>query len=59
MCADAGWRLVLTLALNSNSYWIGEDTPCITYGLRGVVHATVEVQYLHIVANLLLTTSDI
>lgn len=27
----------------SNSYWIGEDTPCITYGLRGVVHATVLV----------------
>ncbi|KAF8489393.1 hypothetical protein JB92DRAFT_3013429 [Gautieria morchelliformis] len=27
----------------SNSYWIGEDIPCITYGLRGVVHATVDV----------------
>lgn len=23
--------------------WIGEDTPCITYGLRGVVHGTVDV----------------
>ncbi|KZW01583.1 glutathione degradosome [Exidia glandulosa HHB12029] len=29
--------------LVSNSYWIGECTPCITYGLRGVVHATVEI----------------
>lgn len=29
--------------LISNSYWIGEDIPCITYGLRGVVHATVEI----------------
>lgn len=29
--------------LVSNSYWIGEETPCITYGLRGVVHATVEI----------------
>ncbi|KIJ54859.1 hypothetical protein M422DRAFT_64082 [Sphaerobolus stellatus SS14] len=29
--------------LISNSYWIGEDTPCITYGLRGVVHATIEI----------------
>jgi hypothetical protein len=26
-----------------NSYWIGEDTPCITYGLRGVVHCSLEV----------------
>ncbi|GJJ15699.1 hypothetical protein Clacol_009977 [Clathrus columnatus] len=31
--------------LISNSYWIGEDTPCITYGLRGVVHATIDVSY--------------
>lgn len=29
--------------LFSNSYWIGEETPCITYGLRGVVHATIDV----------------
>ncbi|KAH7097612.1 Zn-dependent exopeptidase [Auriculariales sp. MPI-PUGE-AT-0066] len=29
--------------LVSNSYWIGENTPCITYGLRGVVHASVEI----------------
>lgn len=29
--------------LVSNSYWIGEDTPCITYGLRGVVHSTIEI----------------
>ena len=27
----------------SNSTWIAEDTPCITYGLRGVVHCKVEV----------------
>ena len=26
-----------------NSYWIGEDTPCITYGLRGVIHCSLEV----------------
>ncbi|KAF8516831.1 Zn-dependent exopeptidase [Hysterangium stoloniferum] len=29
--------------LISNSYWIDEKTPCITYGLRGVVHATVDI----------------
>jgi di- and tripeptidase len=27
----------------SNSYWIDDDTPCLTYGLRGVIHAQVEV----------------
>ncbi|KAI0785192.1 Zn-dependent exopeptidase [Abortiporus biennis] len=29
--------------LVSNSTWISEDTPCITYGLRGVVHCKVEI----------------
>ncbi|EIW81236.1 glutathione degradosome [Coniophora puteana RWD-64-598 SS2] len=29
--------------LVSNSTWIAESPPCITYGLRGVVHCTVEV----------------
>ncbi|CAO3701846.1 unnamed protein product [Rhizopus stolonifer] len=31
------------IILLSNSYWLGEDVPCITYGLRGVVHATVSI----------------
>lgn len=31
------------MILVSNSYWIGEDVPCLTFGLRGVVHATVKV----------------
>ncbi|KAJ3559316.1 hypothetical protein NM688_g421 [Phlebia brevispora] len=29
--------------LVSNSTWIAEDTPCITYGLRGVVHCKVQI----------------
>lgn len=33
--------------LISNSYWIGEDIPCITYGLRGVIHANVEISNSH------------
>ncbi|PWN46394.1 Zn-dependent exopeptidase [Ceraceosorus guamensis] len=30
--------------LLSNSYWLGEDTPCLTVGLRGVVQADLEVR---------------
>lgn len=29
--------------LLANSYWLDDDAPCLTYGLRGVIHATVEV----------------
>ncbi|GAA5958312.1 hypothetical protein JCM3765_004788 [Sporobolomyces pararoseus] len=28
----------------SNSYWIGEQIPCLTFGLRGVIHATIKVE---------------
>lgn len=34
--------------LVSNSTWISEDRPCITYGMRGVVHCSVEVCCLYI-----------
>lgn len=27
--------------LLANSYWLDDEVPCITYGLRGVLHATV------------------
>ncbi len=30
--------------LLANSYWINDATPCLTYGLRGVMHATVCVE---------------
>lgn len=33
----------IDLIVLSNSYWLGEDVPCITYGLRGVIHARVTV----------------
>ncbi|KAI8330555.1 hypothetical protein BD560DRAFT_416277 [Blakeslea trispora] len=31
------------VVLLSNSYWLGEDVPCITYGLRGVIHAKINI----------------
>ena len=30
--------------LLANSYWLDDQLPCLTYGLRGVIHATVTVQ---------------
>ena len=33
----------IDVVLLSNSYWIDENTPCLTYGLRGVIHANVEI----------------
>ncbi|KAH0586115.1 hypothetical protein H2248_007384 [Termitomyces sp. 'cryptogamus'] len=33
--------------LVSNSTWIGEDKPCITYGLRGVIHCELEISSNH------------
>ncbi|KAF2670416.1 beta-Ala-His dipeptidase, partial [Microthyrium microscopicum] len=29
--------------LLSNSYWLDDEVPCLTYGLRGVIHATLEI----------------
>lgn len=30
--------------LVANSYWLNDDFPCLTYGLRGVVHATIGIE---------------
>ncbi|CAG9936747.1 unnamed protein product [Clonostachys rosea f. rosea IK726] len=30
--------------LLANSYWLDDEVPCLTYGLRGVLHATVSVE---------------
>ena len=30
--------------LAANSYWIDDDVPCLTYGLRGVIHSTISVE---------------
>ena len=30
--------------LLANSYWLDDDIPCLTYGLRGVMHASVKIE---------------
>jgi di- and tripeptidase len=34
----------VSAVLVSNNYWLGDDHPCLTYGLRGVVKAVVTVE---------------
>jgi di- and tripeptidase len=38
---DIDWILL------ANSYWLDDRTPCLTYGLRGVIHATVMIESSH------------
>ena len=35
------------LILFSNSYWLTENRPCLTYGLRGVIHSRIEIKSPH------------
>lgn len=37
MIGNVDWILL------SNSYWLGDETPCLNYGLRGIVNASVTV----------------
>ncbi|WPG98705.1 Hypothetical protein R9X50_00149900 [Acrodontium crateriforme] len=38
---DVDWILL------ANSYWLDDEIPCLTYGLRGVIHATIQVESSH------------
>lgn len=38
LIGDVDWILL------ANSYWIDDEVPCLTYGLRGVLHATVQIE---------------
>lgn len=41
LIGDIDWILL------ANSYWLDDHVPCLTYGLRGVIHATVSVESSH------------
>jgi len=38
------WFSGATLLMNNNNTWMGEDRPCLTYGLRGCVELDLEVR---------------
>lgn len=52
-CGSIGFQKVLTenketigeidWILSSNSYWLDDETPCLNYGLRGVINASISV----------------
>ncbi|KAL5117333.1 hypothetical protein ACEQ8H_004778 [Pleosporales sp. CAS-2024a] len=41
LIGDVDWILL------ANSYWLDDHVPCLTYGLRGVIHATVKIESKH------------
>ncbi|KAF2198426.1 glutathione degradosome [Delitschia confertaspora ATCC 74209] len=41
LIGDVDWILL------ANSYWLDDHVPCLTYGLRGVIHATVKIESRH------------
>lgn len=41
--SHAHWFKNTVLILTSNSYWLGEERPCITYGFRGVIDLHVSI----------------
>lgn len=43
LTAHRHWFGNTAMILTSNSCWLGEERPCITYGMRGVVDITVSV----------------
>ncbi|KAF2760251.1 beta-Ala-His dipeptidase [Pseudovirgaria hyperparasitica] len=41
LVGDIDWILL------ANSYWLDDHVPCLTYGLRGVIHASVQIESNH------------
>ncbi|KAL6070205.1 glutamine amidotransferase subunit [Balamuthia mandrillaris] len=42
--SNLDWFKGTDLLLFSNNFWLGEKTPCLSYGLRGVIQLAVTVQ---------------
>lgn len=42
-CRFEGVQLVVI----SNTLWVGEQVPCLTYGMRGMISLSLEVRQLH------------
>ncbi len=41
--AHLGWFEGSQIVIISNTLWVGERVPCLTYGMRGMISASIEV----------------
>lgn len=39
------WFEGTQLVVISNTLWVGENVPCLTYGMRGMIAASIEVRF--------------
>jgi len=44
VAANAHWFAGTSLIVISNTLWVGESVPCLTYGMRGMIAASIEVR---------------
>ena len=42
------WLEGTQLVVISNTQWVGETMPCLTYGMRGMIALSIEVRSCHI-----------
>jgi len=40
------WFEGVSLVVISNTLWVGEQVPCLTYGMRGMISLSIEVRPL-------------
>jgi hypothetical protein len=39
------WFEGVSLVVISNTLWVGERVPCLTYGMRGMISLSIEVRF--------------
>jgi hypothetical protein len=56
VAANLDWFADASLVIISNTVWVGENRPCLTYGMRGMVTASLVVSSLVLFLRLLLVS---
>lgn len=44
LSSNVGWFEDAHLVIISNTVWVGENVPCLTYGMRGMITASLQVR---------------
>lgn len=45
VASNLGWFADAALVVISNTVWVGEKQPCLTYGMRGMITASIQVSH--------------